>query len=141
MQKWLTDNNNILMYSTYNEGKSVVAQKFIRTMKDKIYKKVTANHSKYRLDCLNKLVDQYDNTYHRSTDDVDYSIFTEEIKTNHKVPKFKVITKYKNNFNDGYTKNWSRKMFVIDYVLKINPWTHKVKDLNREKIIGSFYQK
>ena len=130
MQKWLTDNNNILMYSTYNEGKSVVAQKFIKTMKDKIYKKVTANNSKYRLGCLHKLVDQYDNTYHRSTDDVDYSIFTEEIKTNHKVPKFKVITKYKNNFNDGYTENWSRKMFVIDSVLKINPWTHKVKDLN-----------
>ena len=130
MQKWLTDNNNILMYSTYNEGKSVVAQKFIKTMKDKIYKKVTANNSKYRLGCLNKLVDQYDNTYHRSTDDVDYSIFTEEIKTNHKVPKFTVITKYKNNFNDGYTENWSRKMFVIDSVLKINPWTHKVKDSN-----------
>ena len=130
MQKWLTDNNNILMYSTYNEGKSVVAQKFIKTMKDKIYKKVTANNSKYRLGCLHKLVDQYDNTYHRSTDDVDYSIFTEEIKTNHKVPKFTVITKYKNNFNDGYTENWSRKMFVIDSVLKINPWTHKVKDSN-----------
>ena len=38
MQKWL-DNNDILMYSTYNESKSVIAERFIRTLKGKIYKK------------------------------------------------------------------------------------------------------
>ena len=37
MQKWLND-NNILMYSTHNEVKSVVAERFIRTLKGKIYK-------------------------------------------------------------------------------------------------------
>ena len=45
MQEWL-DNNNILMYSTHNEGKSVMAERFIKTLKDKIYKKMTANDSK-----------------------------------------------------------------------------------------------
>ena len=65
MQKWLDD--NILMYSTHNEGKSVVAERFIGTFKGKIFKQMTADNSKYYLDYLDKLVDQYSNTYHRST--------------------------------------------------------------------------
>ena len=71
---------------------------------------------------------------------------TEKIKKNHKVPKFKVndrvrITKYKNIFSKGYSEDWSREIFIIDSVLKIIPWTCKIKDLNGEKIIGSFYEK
>ena len=58
----------------------------------------------------------------------DYSTLTKEIKTNLQAPKFKVgdkvrITKYKNNFSEGYAKNLSREIFVIDSVLKTNPWT------------------
>ena len=69
---------------------------------------------------------------------------TEKIETNYKAPKLKVndrvsITKYKNIFSKG--KNWSREIFVIDSVLKTNPWTYKVKDLKGEKIIGSFFEK
>ena len=49
---------------------------------------------------------------------------------------------YKNIFSKGYTENWSREIFIIDSVLKTNPWNYKVKtDLNGEKIIGSFYEK
>ena len=56
------------------------------------------------------------------------------------LPKFQVdnrarITKYKNIFSKGYTENWSRKIFIADSFLKTNPWTYKIKDLNREKII------
>ena len=51
------------------------------------------------------------------------------------------IAKHKNIFSKGYTKNWSREMFIIDSVFKTNPWTYKIKDLNGEKIIGSFYGK
>ena len=71
---------------------------------------------------------------------------TENVETNLKAPKFKVndrvkITKYKNIFSNGYAVNWSREIFIIDSVLKTNPWTYKIKDLNGEKIIGSFYEK
>ena len=52
------------MYSTHNEGKLVVAERFIKTLQGKIYKKLTANYSKYYLGCLNKLVDQYNNNHH-----------------------------------------------------------------------------
>ena len=60
------DNNYILMYSTHNEGKSVIAERFIKTLKAKIYKEVTANDSKSYLPYLNKLVDEYNNNYHHS---------------------------------------------------------------------------
>ena len=51
------------------------------------------------------------------------------------------ITEYKNIFSKGYTENWSRKIFIIDSVFKTSPWTYKIKDLDGEKIIGSFYGK
>ena len=99
---------------------------------------------------LNKSVDQYNNIYHHSIYktpiNVGYSALNEKIKTNSKAPKSEVndsvkITKYNNFFSKGYSENWSREIFIIDSVLKNNPWTYKAKDLNREKLIGCFYEK
>ena len=75
-----------------------------------------------------------------------YSALSEEIKTNLKAPKFKVgdevrITKYENVFSKIYAKKWWREIFVIDSVLKTNPWTYKIKDLNGEKIILRLFEK
>ena len=66
------------MYSTHNKGKSVITEKFIKTLKAKIYKKMTANGSKSYLLYLNKVEDQYNNTYHHSTNNADYSALTEK---------------------------------------------------------------
>ena len=149
MQEWL-DNNGTLIYSTRDLFKSIIAERFIKTLKSKIYKKMIDNDSKSYLPYLNKLVDQYNNTYHHSINkkfiNADYSALTENIKTNSIAHKFKVndrvrITKYKNIFSKGYTENWFRKIFVIDSVLRTNPWTYKLKDLNQEKIIVIFYEK
>ena len=121
MQEWL-DNNDILMYSTHNESKSVIAEIFIKTIK--------ANDSKSYLSYLNKLADQYKNTYHHSINkkpiNADYSALTKNVETNLKAPKFKVndrvkITKYENILSKGYTENVSREIFIIDSVLKTNP--------------------
>ena len=54
------------MYFIHNEDKSVIAERFIKTLKAKIYKRLTANDSKSYLPYLNKLVDQYNYTYHQS---------------------------------------------------------------------------
>ena len=54
-KKWLSDNNNI-MYSTYNEGKSVVAERFIRTLKNKLYKHMTATGKNVYYDVLDNIV-------------------------------------------------------------------------------------
>ena len=61
MQEWL-DNNDTPMYSTHSEGKSVIAERFIKTLKAKIYKKMTANYSKSYLSYLSRLVDQFNIT-------------------------------------------------------------------------------
>ena len=110
---------------------------------------MTANNSKSYLPYLNKLVDQYSDTYHHSFDEnpfnADYSASTENFDSNPKAPKLKVndrvrITKYKNIISKDYTENWSREIFIIDSVLKTNPWTYKIKNSNVKKIIGSFYE-
>ena len=63
-KKWLKD-NDIKMYSIYNEGKSVVAETFIRTLKTKIYKHMTSISKNVYIDKLNDIANEYDNTYHR----------------------------------------------------------------------------
>ena len=65
MHEWL-DNNIILIHSTYNEGKSAIAEKLKKTLKAKINKRMTINHGKSYLAYFNKLIDQYNNTYHHS---------------------------------------------------------------------------
>ena len=111
---------------------------------------MATNDSKYYLPYFNNLVDQCNNTYHHSINkkpiNADCSALTEKIETNPKAPKYKVnyrvrVMKYKNIFRKGYTENWSRKVFTIDFGLKTNLWTYKIKDLHREKIIQSFYEK
>ena len=54
------------MYSIHNEGKLVIAQVFVKQLMSRIYKRMTANNSKSYLNYLNKLLDEYDNTYYRS---------------------------------------------------------------------------
>ena len=58
--------NNIEMYSTYNEGKSVVAERFIRTLKDKIFKHMIAIQQNIYFDVLDDIVDKYNDTVHRT---------------------------------------------------------------------------
>ena len=64
-KKSLSD-NNIIMYSTYNEGKSVVAERFIRTLKNKLYKHMTATGKNISYDVLDDIVNEYNNTKHNT---------------------------------------------------------------------------
>ena len=87
--------NSIEMYSTYNEGKSVVAARFIRTLKNKIFKHMTAVSKNVYFDVLDDIVNKYNNTVHRSikmkpidlTSD-SYAEYNED--SNKKDPNFKV---------------------------------------------------
>ena len=103
------------MYSAHNEGKSVVAERFIRTLKNKIYKHMTAVSKNVYIDKLDDIVNEYNNTYHRTIKmkpiEVKDNTYIDSIKeVNDKDPKFKVgdhvrISKYKNIFAKGYTPN------------------------------------
>ena len=149
-KKWLRD-NDIVMYSTHNEGKSVVAERFIRTLKSKIYKYMTSISKNVYIDKLDDIVDEYNNTYHttikmKPIDVKDNTYINADKEINNKDPKFKVgdrvrISKYKNIFAKGYMPNWSEEVFVIKEVKNTVPWTYVINDLNGEEIIGTFYEK
>ena len=149
-KKWLRD-NDIVMYSTHNEGKSVVAERFIRTLKSKIYKYMTSISKKVYIDKLDDIVNEYNNTYHttikmKPTDVKDNTYINTDKETNDKDPKFKVgdrvrISKYKNIFAKGSPPNWSEEVFVIKKVKNTVLWTYFINDLNGEEIMGKFYEK
>ena len=114
------------MYSTNNEGKSVVAERFIRTLKNKIYKYMTSISKNVYIDKLDDIVKKYNNTYHTSikikpVDVKDNTYIDFKKKVNDKDPKFKVsdhvrISKYKNIFAKGHMPNWSEEVFVLSKI-------------------------
>ena len=113
-KKWLRD-NDIIMYSTHNEGKSVVAERFIKTLKSKIYKYMTSISKNVYIDKLDDIVDEYNNTYRttikmKPIDVKDNTYINANKEINNKDPKFKVgdhvrISKYKIIFAKGYMPN------------------------------------
>ena len=150
-EKWLSD-NDINMYSTYNEGKSVVAERFIRTLKNKLYKHMTATGKNLYYDVLDDVVNKYNNTKHSTIkmkpidvrDNNNKRVYIDE--HNEKRSRFKVgdrvrISRYKNIFAKGYAPNWSSEIFIVDKINDTVPYTYNLKDLNDEEFIGSFYDK
>ena len=138
------------MYSTYNEGKSVVAERFIRTLKNKLYKHMTAIGKNVYYDVLDDAVNEYNNTKHNTIKmkpkDVKNSKRVYIDEHDEKDSRFKVgdrvrISKFKNIFAKGYTRNWSREIFIVIKINDTVPYTYNLKDLNDEEIIGSFYDR
>ena len=138
------------MYSTFNEGKSVVAERFIRTLKNKLYKHMTASAKNVYYDVLDNVVNEYNNTKYSTIKmkpihaGDNKRVYIDE--HNEKDSRFKVgdrarISKFKSMFAKGYTPNWSREIFIVNKINDTVPYTYNIKDLNGEKIIGSFYDR
>ena len=138
------------MYSTYNEGKSVVAERFIRTLKNTLHKNMTATGKNVCYDVLDDVVNKYNNTKHSTIKmkpiDVgdNKRVYIDE--HNKKSARFNVgdrvrISKFKNRFAKGYTPNWSSEIFIVDKINDTVPYTYNLKDLNDEEILGSFYDR
>ena len=156
--KDLLNKHNITLYSTENEEKSSVVERWNRTIKNKMWKKFTAQSNTMYLDILPEILKQYNNTKHSSIKMTP----TEASKKKNKgivyfnlhgnltqlssKAKFKVgdkvrISKYKRKvFDRGYTENWTEEVFIIDKIQYTTPITYKLKDLNDEQIKGSFYE-
>ena len=148
-KKWLSG-NDIIMYSTFNESKSVVAERFIKTLKNKLYKHMTAIGKNVYYNVLDDVVNKYNNTKYNSIKmkpihvKNNKRVYIDEI--NEKDSRFKVgdrvrISKFKNIFAKGYTPNWSTEIFIVDKINDTVPYTYNLKDLNDEEIIGSFYDR
>ena len=156
--KDLLEKNNIQMYSTENEEKSSVCERWNRTIKTKMWKQFTVQGNTQYLDILPKILKQYNNTKHNSTkmtpieaskkknEGIVYFNLYGDMEISKQKPKFEIgdkvrISKYKRKvFDKGYTPNWTEEVFTIDKIQYTNPITYKLKDLNNEEIQGSFYE-
>ena len=143
--------NAIEMYLTHNEGKSIVAKRFIEILKNKIYKYMTSASENVYIDKLDDIVNKYNTTCH-----ITIKIKPVDVKSNtyinsgkeidNKDPKFRIrdiarISKYKNIFSNRKVPSWSEGVFVIKKVKNTVPWTYVITNLNGEDIVGTFYQK
>ena len=138
------------MYSTHNEGKSVFVERFIRTLKNKIYKYMTWDSKNVYINKIDDIVNKHNNTYHNTIKmkpvDVKsntYISFNKEINNND--PKFKIgdfvrISKLKKIFAKDYYPNWSEEVFLIKKVKNAVPWTYVISDLKGEEIVGTFHE-
>ena len=103
------------MYSTNNEGKFVVAERFIRTLKNKMYKYMASISKNVYIDIFNDIVNKYNNTYHSTRKmkplDLNQTYINSSKKINDQDPKFEIgdiirISKYTNIFAKGYVPNF-----------------------------------
>ena len=148
----------IELYSTENEEKSSVVERWIRTMKEKMWKYFSAKSTNLYIDQLPDLVKQYNNTRHSSIKmtpvkaskkenelKVWRNLYPEHLEIRDINPKFSVgykvrISKKKKTFEKGYTTRWSEEIFTIVEVKLTSPLTYKIADLNGEEIQGTFYE-
>ena len=138
------------MYSTHNKGKSVVAEKFIRTVKNKIYKYMTSISENVYIDKSNDIVHEYNKTYHsiikmklvdiKSSTYIGFNVEENDEDLKFGVGDYVRLWKYKKIFTKDYTPNWSLKKFLLLKKLKI-PWAYVICDLNGKEIIWMFYKK
>ena len=153
MLKWRRD------FPTENKEKSSVCERWNHTIKTKMWKQFTVQGNTVYIDIiLPKILKQYNNTKHSSikmtpieaskkkNESTLYFNLHGDMEQLSSKPKFKVgdkvrISKYKRKvFDKGYTPNWTEEIFLIDKIQSTNPVTYRLKDLNNEKIQGSFYE-
>jgi len=121
-----------------------------------IQQHLTKSNSKNYINKLQQFINEYNNKYHstikmtplQATDLNNSNLVLFNTHKNDRIninkPKFKIndrvrIYSYKTKFDKGSKPNWTKEIFVISDIKHTNPITYKVKDLNGEDIIGSFY--
>jgi len=156
--KELLDRHKIALYSTENEEKSSVVERWNRTMKGRMWKRFTAQGNTKNLEMLPKLVKEYNQSKHsnikmtpveaskKKNEGTVYFNLYGNLKPLATKPKCKIgdkvrISKYKRKtFDKSYTPNWTEEVFTVDKIQYTNLVTYKIKDLNNEEIKGTFYE-
>ena len=153
--------HDIELYSTYNEGKAVMAERVIRTIKEKMYRMRTDAKKKTNTwkPLLIQAVNKYNDSVHSSIrvtptdayndpdiirDVASDNNFKNENENKPKQYKFKVgdrvrIFKFKTQFEKGYTAKWTSEIFIVSKVIDTSPVTYQIEDQGGEPILGKFY--
>ena len=151
--------HNITLYSTENEEKCSVIERWNRTIKSQLWKYFTANSTHKYIDVLPALIEKYNNSKHRSIgmtprearkpenhEHVFRHLYADKMKKlGDREPKFKVGMKIrlavqKDRFEKSYIINWSDKVYTIKQVLATRPITYIVEDDKGEQHRGKFYE-
>ena len=150
--------HGIQIYSTHNDEKCSVVERWNRTIKTQLWKYFTANGTYQYTDILQALITKYNATVNRSTkftptdarkpqnrDRVFKNLYFKKVKERNTTPKFKFgdevrITRKKKLFEKGYTPNWTNKIYTIEKVLPTLPPTYKIKSDRGDVLEGSFYE-
>ena len=150
MKSCLQGNNDTKNYSTHDKRKSSVAKRFIRTLKNKIYKYMISVSKNVYIDKLDDIVNKDNNTYHSTVKikAVDIKLSTYIDSSNgiiYEGPKSKIadiirISKYKNVFAKCHVSNWSDNVFITK-VKNTVPLSYIVGDLKGEEIVRKILQK
>eukprot|EP00732_Lithocolla_globosa_P001254 Lithocolla_globosa_v1_NODE_591_length_3661_cov_41.346644.p1 type:complete len:354 gc:universal NODE_591_length_3661_cov_41.346644:876-1937(+) len=148
--------HNITHFSTNNETKASIVERFNRTLKGRMYKYFDVTQSFRYIDVLDDLLEGYNNSYHRSikmkpsevNQDNEHqvlsSLYSDDVHMDRQ-PKLKVgdhvrISGVKHIFGKSFEGEWSIEVFKISEVLNTQPPTYKIVDLMGEDVIGSFYE-
>lgn len=153
--KKMLKKRKIHMYSTYTTKKASIVERFNRTLKNRMWKEFSYRGSYKWVDILQSLVDDYNNTKHRTIqmkpDDVSISnermllntvyskIHPNKVKARFKRGDLVRMSKYKQTFSKGYTPNWTTEVFKIKTVQPTNPVTYLLIDLEGQDIKGTVY--
>ena len=153
----------VQLYSTENEEKSSVVERWNRTMKEKMFKYFSANNTKKYIDILDEMVNNYNHTKHSSIKMTPVEASDEKnknrvwlnlngskgsnlngkVQTERQEPKFSVdgkvrISKKKSNFEKDYTPRWAKEVFTVSQIQYTDPPTYKITDTHGEEIQGTF---
>lgn len=146
----------INFYQTYTTMKASIAERVIRTLKEKIFRLFTQNHNAEWINIYEGVTDEYNRTKHRSTnmrpidvkdenDEQKIKLFMfdqlrkNRVEKNFAVGDFVRISKYKSIFAKGYTANWTTEIFQIKKIFSGHQPTYVLEDQNGEEIVGVFY--
>ena len=150
--------NDIILYSTYGESKSVVAERFNRTLKTWIAERMTLRNSYQWVDILDNLVTRYNNRVHskigitpvQAQNPQNFTLVHARLygeDEEEKSPKNVLqigdrvrVSRIKGTFEKGYDENWSEELFKIQKVNLTKPLTYQIEDMAGEPIEGSFYR-
>jgi len=138
------------LYSTENQEKSAMVERWNRTMKERMFKYFTANSTNKYVNIISDLVNNYNNAVHSSIKMTPSEASKKKVNVAREIdinssPKYKVgdrvrISKKKGTFEKGYTPRWTEETFTVSEVKHTVPVTYKISDYSNSEIQGTFYE-
>ena len=150
---WLKK-QKIELFHTHNfDTKATIAERFIRTLKEKLWRYFTYKNTRRYIDVLNDIVFAYNHTFHRSIgqtpasvnktnqEQVWQSLYGDlrEKKTKLKIGDTVRLSVNRTRFRKGYLPGWTEEVFVVAEAIADDPPYYKIKDFNDEVLEGTFY--